>query len=73
VTDAALAGKDFVVEPPGTVTLAGTVRLALLLESATGKPAVRAWPLSETVQEMLPATLMLPGEQVKPVNLAGGA
>lgn len=45
-----LAGKTTVTEPAGTITLAGTVRLALLLESVTGSPPAGAGALNETVQ-----------------------
>jgi hypothetical protein len=45
--------------PEAMVTLAGTVRLALLLESDTAKPLPDAVPVSPTVQDVLPGVLML--------------
>ncbi len=41
------------------VTLAGTVRLALLLESETGKPPEGAVPFNETVQGVVPGVLIV--------------
>ena len=45
--------------PAATVTLEGTVRLALLLESATVNPPTGAAPVKPTEQEVLPGVLML--------------
>ena len=54
MTEAAVAEKATVRDPAGTVTLAGTVRLALLLERATGKPPIGLAALNEIVQATLP-------------------
>lgn len=51
--------KLLAVCPAATVTIEGTLRLALLLESATAKPPTAAAPVSETVQEVLPGVLMV--------------
>ena len=48
-----------IVCPAPTVTLAGTVRLALLLESDTANPPPGAAPVNETEQGVLPGVLML--------------
>jgi len=61
-----------VAEPAGTVTLAGTVRLPLLLESVTANPPAAAAELNVTVQEVLPAPLRLAGVQLKAVRIVGG-
>ena len=45
--------------PEATVTLAGTVRLALLLESDTANPLPVAVPPRVTVQVVLPGVLMV--------------
>ena len=63
-----LAEKPIVALPAGTVTLAGTFRLAVLLARPTGKPTVGAEPLNETVQAILPEPMMVPGEQANPVK-----
>ena len=53
------------VAPAATVTDAGTVRLALLLDSeTTAPPAGAAW-LSATVQVEVPAELSDPGLQLR--------
>jgi hypothetical protein len=72
LTAAAFAGKAAVLAPLGTVTLAGTVRLALLLESATGKPAAGAALLKDTVQAMVPVPVTVAGEQARPESFAEG-
>lgn len=46
-----------VVSPAPTVTLAGTVRLALLLERGTANPPAGAAPVSETVHPVLVGVL----------------
>jgi hypothetical protein len=51
--------------PEATVTLEGTVRLALLLESATANPLPDADPVSARVQEVLPGVLMLDPVQLR--------
>ena len=48
-----------------TVMLAGTVRLALLLESETANPPEGAVPFNETVQELVPGVLIVRGLQLK--------
>ena len=52
--------KVAVLLPAGTVTLEGTLAAALLLESATGAPAVGAGSLSVTVpmDDCAPVTLL---------------
>ena len=62
-----------VATPAGTDTLAGTVALALLLESATAKPPAGATPLSVTVQAEDPGAFTVPGEQLKVFIVTGGA
>jgi hypothetical protein len=65
-TEPTVAVKAAVVAPTGTITLAGTVALALLLESITTKPPVGAMALSVTVQEEEePGAFAVPGEQIK--------
>jgi hypothetical protein len=51
--------KVLLVCPAATVTLEGTVRFVLLLESETANPPLGAAPLSDTVQEVLPGVLMV--------------
>jgi hypothetical protein len=58
-----------VATPAGTVTLAGTVALVLLLESATAKPPAGATALSVTVQAEDPGAFTVPGEQLKPLTV----
>jgi hypothetical protein len=65
LTCAPVAVKVLLVCPEATVTLEGTVRLALLLESATANPLPVAAPLNATVQEVLPGVLMLELVQVR--------
>ena len=57
--------KPLEVCPAATVTLEGTVRLVLLLESETGTPPTGAVPFKETVQELVPGVLMVNGLQLK--------
>ena len=72
--------KVLLVWPEATVTLEGTVRLALLLESDTTNPLPEAAPLKVTEQEVLPGVLMVellqlrllkalivPGREIVPV------
>ena len=59
LTAAPVAVKVLVVCPDATVTLEGTVRLALLLERATANPLPEAAPLRVTVQEVFPGVLMV--------------
>ena len=60
------------VAPADTVTDAGTVRAALLEDSATAMPPVGAACEIVTVQLVLPAEATEVGVQVIPVTVAGG-
>ena len=64
VTDATVAVNPTVVAPAVAVTLAGTVALALLLDSATARPPLGAAPLSVTVHAEVPGAFTLVGLQV---------
>jgi hypothetical protein len=57
--------KPALLDPAGTVTLAGTTRLAELLARLTPRPPAGAGPLSVTVQETLPAPATAAGLQDK--------
>jgi hypothetical protein len=57
--------KVLLVCPEATVTLEGTVRLVLLLESDTANPPVGAAPVNDTEQEVLPGVLMVELVQLK--------
>jgi hypothetical protein len=59
LTCAPLAVKVLLVCPEAMVTLEGTVRLVLLLESDTANPLPVAAPVNATVQEVLPGVLMV--------------
>jgi hypothetical protein len=72
VTVPAVAVKEAVVAAAATVTLAGTVRLALLLVKATGEPPVGAGPLKVTVQALVPGPVKEAGLQVRPLTVAAG-
>jgi hypothetical protein len=61
-----------VATPAGTVMLAGTVALALLLLSATDTPPVGATALSVTVQAEDPDAFTVLGEQLKLCIVTGG-
>jgi len=65
LTWAALAVKLLEVCPAATVTLDGSVRLALLLASETRNPPAGAAPFRETVQGVLPGVLMVKLVQFK--------
>ena len=58
-----------VTTPAATVTLAGTVALALLLLSVTPKPPAGATALSVTVQAEDPGAFTVLGEQLKPLTV----
>ena len=60
-----MAVKLLEVWPAATVTLEGTVRLVLLLESGIGNPPAGAVPFRDTVQELVPGALMGKGLQFK--------
>jgi len=61
-----------VVWPEPTVTLAGTVRLALLLPNETTNPAPGAACVRLTVQEVLPGVLIVVAVQLNPLNAGEG-
>jgi hypothetical protein len=65
-----VAVKVLLVCPEVTVTLEGTVRLALLLESATANPLPEAAPVNVTEQEVLPGVLMVELVQLRLLNAA---
>jgi len=65
LTRAAVAVKLLEVCPAAMVTLDGSVRLALLLESETGNPPAGAVPFKETVQGVVPGVLIVKGLQFK--------
>lgn len=65
LTCAPVAVKLLEVWPAATVTLEGTVRLVLLLESEIGNPPAGAVPFRETVQELVPGVLTVKGLQFK--------
>jgi hypothetical protein len=68
LTCAPVAVKLLEVWPAATVTLEGTVRLVLLLESEIGNPPAGAVPFKETVQELVPGVLIVNGAQSKVVK-----
>ena len=70
VTVPTFAVNAAVVAPAGTVTLPGTVVLALLLESVTANPPAGAAALSVTVQEEDPGAFTVPGEQLKLLSVS---
>ena len=51
--------KVALVCPEATLMVAGTVRLALLLESATVNPPLGAAPVNPTEQDVLPGVFMV--------------
>jgi hypothetical protein len=71
-TCAALAVKAALSAPEATVTLTGTVRLALLLESATANPPLRAAEVSDTEQERLPGVWMDAAAQFRALSAGTG-
>ena len=68
----AVAVKDAVVAAAATVTLAGTVKLALLLVKATAEPPVGAGPLKVTVQALVPGPVSDAGLQVRLLTVTAG-
>jgi hypothetical protein len=54
--------------PAATVTLEGTVTVAVLLESVTAVPPTGAAPLMITVQEAVAGPVTTPGLQINPVT-----
>jgi len=67
-TCAAVAVKLAVVWPEATVTLAGTVKLPLLLPNDTTNPAAGAPKVRVTVQEVLPGVLIVALVQLSPLS-----
>jgi hypothetical protein len=61
-----------VVAAAATVTLAGTVRLALLLVKAMVAPPVGAGPLKEKAQALVPGPVKAIGAHARPVTVKGG-
>jgi hypothetical protein len=59
------AVKPAPLDPAGTVTLAGTTRLAELLARLTARPPAPVKPFSVTVQATLPAPTSVAGLQDK--------
>jgi hypothetical protein len=70
VIDPTVAVKPPVVAPAATVTLAGNVALALLLDNATVSPPLGAAALKVTVQAALPGAFTLDGLHDKLVGTA---
>jgi hypothetical protein len=71
VTVPAVPVKVALADPPGTVTVAGTVRTALPLASVTAAPPVPAALDSTTVHVAVPPLLMLLGMHDIELMLAG--
>jgi len=65
-TAATVAVKPTLLDPAGTVTLAGTTTLAELLARPTARPPAAANPPTVTVQETLPAPAIVAGLHDKP-------
>jgi predicted ribosomally synthesized peptide with SipW-like signal peptide len=72
VTDDTVAVNWALLELAATVTLAGSVTLALLSDSVTANPPVGAAPLSVTVHEDVPGAFTLAGVQARLLKAAGG-
>jgi len=60
------------LDPAATVTLAGTLTLALPLDKVTANPPVEAASFSVTVQEEVPGAFTLAGVQDRVLNDTGG-
>ena len=60
-----MAVKEALVRPAPTLTLAGTVMLALLLDRATVEPPAGAAAVRVTVQVEVPGAFTDAGEQLK--------
>src|ERR1019366_5268659 len=67
----AVAVKELVVAAAATVTLAGTVRLALLLVKAITAPPVGAGPLKVALQALVPGPVKEAGLQMRLVKVTG--
>jgi hypothetical protein len=65
LTLATVAVKGALVRPEPTLTLAGTVMLALLLDRVTVEPLAGAAAVSVTVQLEVPGAFTVAGEQLK--------
>jgi hypothetical protein len=65
LTLATVAVNPAAVWPAETVTLAGTVKFALLLDTFTVAPPAAAGAVSVTVQLEVPGAFTLAGEQFK--------
>jgi hypothetical protein len=65
----AVAVKEAVVAAAATVTLAGTIKLALLLVRATAEPPVGAGALKVTVQALVPGPVNDVGLQLRPLTV----
>lgn len=68
VTEVAVAVKNAPVPPAGTVTVAGTDKAVLLLDRLIVRPPAGAAALSVTVQESLPAPMIVPLWQKSPFS-----
>ena len=66
-----VAVKEPVVAAAATVTLAGTVRLALLLVRATTAPPVGAGPLKLRLQALVPGPVKEDGAHVRVLMVTG--
>jgi hypothetical protein len=60
------------LDPAATVTLAGTLTLALALDKVTANPPVEAASFSVAVQEEVPGAFTLAGVQSRVLNDTGG-
>ena len=69
VTDDTVAVNWALLEPAATVTLPGSVTLALLSDSVTANPPAGAAPLSVTVQVEVPGAFTLAGVQDRPLRV----
>jgi hypothetical protein len=67
----AVAVNEPVVAAAATVTLAGTVRLALLLVRATTAPPVGAGPLKLRLQALVPGPVKEDGAHVRVLTVTG--
>jgi hypothetical protein len=73
LTWVAVAVKPAELCPAVMVTLDGTVRLTLLLESGTANPPDGAAEFSVTLQDVLPGVLIVRLEQLTPLTLLTAA
>ena len=60
------------IAPAATLTLAGVVAFALLLDNVTVRPPVGAGPLTVTVQAAVPGEVTFEGVQVMPLGVTAG-